>query len=161
MAPKRVRFTSSEDDVALALSAVVDKWSFLKYPTSLKAKPDKKTLVETRLIWVTLQTCQQNLCFSQQTMVNIMLKLAELGQWRHPPQNLQEWANVMASRVRAGCRHIQQSRRRSPPAKFIKEIFLPGDSQSQDSATLEGGADSISEQISQNWPDQPLNFSSG
>jgi len=96
-------------------------------PTDTLVVP--KLLANKQLIRDLTRLCPQ-LSFKQQTVKAALFDIAKAKQFTElgDSEDMVEWVDVMAARLRLVCRHVAHSRVRPVPPAWLREIDGPGPS---------------------------------
>ena len=107
----RPRYEGTAAELAAAIEPFVIKVKFLAYPEKLTSPVDKQVILAQSSLLKCLKDLQDNLSFSQASMLEAYKVIGESKNkvWQLPPDQLEDWAQTVAKRTRAMCRHLQQA----------------------------------------------------
>ncbi len=101
----------------------------VKHITSATFLPDSHesgTIIRKKAFFADLKSLQGNLSFKQSTLKKLLKEVAtDTTSWPRPlkPEEHDDWAATMATRIRSCCRFCSQAFLKNPPPKWTKSVF--------------------------------------
>eukprot|EP00969_Alexandrium_andersonii_P062842 2767593-Alexandrium_andersonii.AAC.1 len=113
MAGTRQRADIEPELIADVLRPYVRSATWFRYAERLDAPLRADVLCAHRRWILQLRGLQANLSFTQAALVKVFHSLCR-PEWALTREQTEDWAKTMAKRVRAACRHVQQSSIKRP-----------------------------------------------